>query len=550
MGNWHAWHNRFIRSRISDVSIANLMVFSVVNNTSVGSRCFLDFSTGHTWGAPTSITGNRVLDPTGDWAMVLDNAGPYLIVDNEFRLGPTTRAIRMTWGDQILVGNRYSRADVVEERGRFRRVDEEVLSPQEFSMAIPDLPPTPPRRNRPVIDLPPTADAAMIQDTINKAASMQGQRPVVHLPMGAYQIDRTLIVPPNSDLQLIGDGASEVATRLIWAGPPDGSLIKVQGASQVTLRDLHLRGGSVPALILEVPDDERVRVFADQLNANGPSQKSQGIGAAIRIERFAKAAIQFRALQGSGQSGRWVQVFGPGEKTGTPVTIFTGATGSAVGQYEVRDNGCLIVRSIYHEKSSDALCGLHLADSGTLHIDATRFSYATSETAPTVLLENFRGLCTLATCLFLPVETQETCRIEIRGDGGKGSVLALNNQFWVVKPGTNADTIWLNRAQPPAAGGLLGCNINTSNKEVSARGFEFLRNIPENPDPARSSYGSSPLDDRGGVDDRTVLRHLEPMRKVCPWIPSPTSSGDIMLHRVIATSEAGTTVIVRASDGL
>jgi hypothetical protein len=48
MGNWHAWKNLFMRSKISDVSLQNLMAFSVVDNTSVGSKCFLDFTCGHT----------------------------------------------------------------------------------------------------------------------------------------------------------------------------------------------------------------------------------------------------------------------------------------------------------------------------------------------------------------------------------------------------------------------------------------------------------------------------------------------------------------------
>jgi hypothetical protein len=31
-------------------------------------------------------------------------------------------------------------------------------------------------------------------------------------------------------------------------------------------------------------------------------------------------------------------------------------------------------------------------------------------------------------------------------------VLAVNNQFWVHKPGTTADTVLLNKSQPPAGG--------------------------------------------------------------------------------------------------
>ena len=198
------------------------MAFSVANNTSVGSRCFLDFSSGHTWGSPTSITGNRILDPTGDWAVVLDNAGPYLVVDNVFRLPPNTRAVRMTWADQTLVANRYSRDDVVEERGRFRRIDERTVSAAEMSNQLPELPATPQRATRRVFSVPVGANAKTIQALLDKAADLSGQRPVVHLPMGAFDIESTLVIPRGTDLQLVGDGASEVATRLVWKGAEGG----------------------------------------------------------------------------------------------------------------------------------------------------------------------------------------------------------------------------------------------------------------------------------------------------------------------------------------
>jgi len=81
MGNWHAWENVFLRSKTCDLGSLNLMAFSVINNVSVGSRCFFDFSTGHSWGSPVSLTGNRILDSTGEWAVMLDNAGPYLVID-------------------------------------------------------------------------------------------------------------------------------------------------------------------------------------------------------------------------------------------------------------------------------------------------------------------------------------------------------------------------------------------------------------------------------------------------------------------------------------
>jgi len=135
----------------------------------------------------------------------------------------------------------------------------------------------------------------------------------------------------------------------------------------------------------------------------------------------------------------------------------------------------------------------------------------------------------------LPVETKETCRFELRGDGSGASVLALNNQFWVNQPGTSADTVWQNLAKPPAHGGLVGCNINTGNKDAAPKGFEFLANIGEDPDPAKSKSGSGPLEDRGSVDDATILKHLAPLRAARVWLPSETRAGvtDVRIHRVM-----------------
>ena len=127
--------------------------------------------------------------------------------------------------------------------------------------------------------------------------------------------------------------------------------------------------------------------------------------------------------------------------------------------------------------------------------------------------------------------------------------------------------------QPPAKGGLIGSNINTSNKDASPRGFEFLENVPKksaetadnvggsvtpaerpknlgaNSDPARSKFGSGPLADRGGVDDATIVRHLAPLRAARPWIPAAVPMGmtDLSIYRVVANGGRGATVEVRAA---
>ncbi|MGE5297480.1 MAG: glycosyl hydrolase family 28-related protein [Solirubrobacterales bacterium] len=549
MGNWHVWESLFLRSREADLSSINLMAFSAVNNTSVGSRCFFDFSTGHTWGSPVSLTGNRVLDPTGDWAVMLDNAGPYLVVDNQFRLSGATRGVRMTWADQTLVGNLYSKEDAVEERGRFRRVGERLVPAGEIPDALPTLPPTPPRRERKVFDVPAGAEGVTIQQAIDDAAKLAGQRPVVHLPMGNYKVAKTLIIPAGCDLQLVGDSAGETGTRLNWAGPDDGVVLRILGPSHATLRDFYIHAGQARAVLVENCDQPRGRIFADQLNANGPSDRSVD-AAALRIKGLDRTDVLLRCLQGSGNGGHWVEVLGgpDAERSTSQVSIFTGATGSAAGQYDVRLGGRLVVRSVYHERSSDSLNGLHLTDRGSLSIDATRFSYATSPTSPTIAADSFRGLFTLATCILLPVETKTSCRFELRGDGSAASVLALNNQFWIEQK-TTADDVWRNLAQPPAHGGLVGCNVNTGNKEAAPKGFAFLADVGDHPDPAKSASGAGPLENRGTVDDATILEHLAPLRTARVWLPDstvPANATNLRIYRVMAGGGHGAVVEFQA----
>ena len=548
MGNWHAWCNVFERSKVSDLSITNLMAFSVVNNYSRGSRCFLDFSSGHSWGSPTSITGNRVIDCTGPFAMLLDNAGPYLVVDNQFRLSGSNRAVRMTWADQVFCGNRYSAENAVETRGRFRRVEEQVVAPAAIDDQPPTLPPPPPNRHRPVIEVAAGASAQAIAEAIARAEKLAGQRPVVHLPMGNYSIDQTIQLPTGSDLQLIGDSAGETGSRLNWTGPADGLALRVPSPAGATLRDFYLHAPTAQAMRIEGMAGRDRRVYLDQLNVSGPGQPRTPAAAALRVTNLFMGSVQCRALQGSGNGGHWVTVdgsppsnFGPGE-----VAIYTGATGSAQGQYEVRD-GHLVVRGVYHEKSADALTGLLLDSGGTLSIDATRFSYATSATKPTITVDGFRGRFTLATCMLLPVDSQDTCRIELRGNGKDGSVMALANQFWVHQPGTSADTVWQNHAAPPMRGGLLACNINTSNKEAAPKGWEYLANLGDNPDPARSAKGAGLLEDRGTISDQAIVAHLAPLRRAVVWSPADSRAdlANVSVYRVMATGGAQSTVEIR-----
>jgi hypothetical protein len=105
--------------------------------------------------------------------------------------------------------------------------------------------------------------------------------------------------------------------------------------------------------------------------------------------------------------------------------------------------------------------------------------------------------------------------------------------------------VWRNLAQPPARGGLIGCNVNTGKKEAAPKGYEFLANMGDHADAARSASGAGPLDNRGTVDDATLLRHLAPLREARVWLPdgaTPTNVTDLGIHRVMAGGGRGAVV--------
>ena len=525
-GNFHAYQNLFLRSQQADIGTANLMVFSFVNNTSIGSAAFMDFAGGHSWGAPTSVTGNRVIEPTGPFAIRLGNGGPYFVAGNVIKSRPDAAGgvMQMTWGSQTLVGNTYTVKDPVKEAGRFLRVnDDKIVDPQTISSAPPVLPPTPPRRVRKVFEIAPGADAVAIQAAFDSAAKLKGQRPVVHIAQGEYKLAQTLAIPAGCDVQLIGDGAAETATVLEWAGPDGGTLLHLAGPSVATVSDLSIQAPRGNGILVDNCDQLGGCVFADQVNATGFNAQMRPVG--VLVKGVEKSDVLLRCLQGATECQTWVQVLGgPNRQAGRPapgqVTVACGATGTAQADYAVAQGGRLVVRSVYHEISGDAPQAVLLNDTGAMNIDATRFSYKTSPEHPLISADGFRGSFAILTGLLLPVNSTVTARIDTAGDGSKTNLLVMDDLFWVGETGVTADSVFHNAANPPARAGLMDCNTNSGLKDNKP--FTFL-------------------DDRGEADPQWVARMVQPTLDARLWTPgsAPAGATNLQLHRVICTTGKG-----------
>jgi hypothetical protein len=513
-GNFHAYGNLFLRSQKADVAIENLMVFSIVNNTSVGSQTFLDFRTPHTWGAPTSISGNRILDPAGDRAMWLGNGGPYLVMDNVIRSRPgkTGPEIEMTWGDQTFVGNTYTTKDPVRTNGRFRRIDERILDRGKIESKLPVLPAIPVRTHRPIIEVPAGADDRSIQSAIQQSYRLKGQKPVVHLPKGEYHLRQTITIPAGSDVVLIGDGAAETATVLHWMGEEGGVTLRIQGPRRAFISDLVIDAGRSTGILIENLDEAKAVVSGNQLNVTGKADQEKP-QAGLFVNGAGNIPIEMVAMQGGGDQA-WVNVRGA-----THVGIFTGATSTSDVQYRVEQGGKLVVRSVYHEVSSNSPQGILLDDSGTLSIDATRFSYQTSAERPLIKADGFKGAFALLTSMLVPANSQEPARIEIAGDGSATRLLCMNTLFWQNGRAFSSDAVFEHRAKPLAQAGLL-----LSNQNILPVG-------------ARSRDGYAILENRGETEDQFVLELLKPLRESrIATFPDTSEVTGVFLHRVISSA--------------
>ena len=84
--------------------------------------------------------------------------------------------------------------------------------------------------------------------------------------------------------------------------------------------------------------------------------------------------------------------------------------------------------------------------------------------------------------------------------------------------------------------------MNTARKEAAPAGYEFLARRGEHPDPAKSTSGARPLDNRGAVDNATLLRHPAPLREARVRLPeasvSPNAT-DLRVYRVMASGGGG-----------
>lgn len=459
-GNFMVYRSLFRNSTVADITIGNTGFFSFRHNLSISSERFLSAYNSGQNAAAITLQGNEILDTKDPVAIDIGNLGLITMLDNRIRSKPgaSAPAVRLnTWAygpDLISVGNRFTVHDpigVSAPNARWWTLDDEV-APEAFDLRLPTPPSTLPNLHRHVFEVPPGAPSNIIQSAIDEAALAIGQRPVVHLAKGTYDIAKTITIPANSDVQVVGDG---YGTAVNWNGSHGGVLFKLNGPSKATFRELTLNAGNANAIEIGNPDQPGSRLHLEGVTGGLTT------GNNILAENLLNTVIDCQGCQYSHVSGSSIKAIGPGGTGTSRIVLF----GSAMGAesvtsdplYEVTNGGRLLVEDFWYEGPGSRF--IYPRDSSTLAFSGGHI--AVYPNAPLEAVMDVSGFNGLLTMLGLEYDLSRISRrgIQIGGAGTNASIFLAGLQFDVrdalhrLPPLTGHVSLMNSKMSTPTSGG-------------------------------------------------------------------------------------------------
>jgi hypothetical protein len=317
----------------------------------------------------------------------------------------------------------------------------------------------------------------------------------VHLPPSQLNVNATLVIPANNDLQIVGDGG---ASRVSWTGSGAGPIFRLNGPSKATLRDFTVNGhGVADGIVVENADQSGSRVFMEQ-----PYLQNYTHNLFVDGLDYTNVQLQDFYHNGYGDDTRSVKVVGgssaaAGTWLGGKTTIFSGASSNSLLPYEVLQGAHVSVRDIWYETSSFSKF-IRLAGESTFSFSGAKVAVVASP-GPMVDIVDFTGKATL-------LETHMHGNVVISGNGSQAKVLGIG----LVGPSQN---YFANSASPAAQALLLNSATWKSTNPNS---------------------GASPIPEQGVYDPSFIRDMLSQMRTEQPSKLTSLASGvtDLRLYRV------------------
>jgi hypothetical protein len=444
-GHFHVYESLFKNSTEADMTIWHTSFFGIRHNTSINSKAFFIAKRPDNWtdkenyGAEINFQGNRIYDPLDDTPIRIANAGTVLLLDNVIRsrgsvkAGPIVRQVTPA-GDASLLsfGNTFTAPNPLQVVGSSSAYGDRVVSRKRISTVLPVLPGTAPNRHRRIFEIPAGAKGEVIQQAIDDAAKLAGQRPVIHLPKGEYPIGNTLVIPPGTDMMLIGDGMMTV-TNLNWTGPVGKPMVDVRGPSHALFRELYFNGANTAVGIRAQGCDQpagRVNMQEVWMDSGKPA-----VPAEMLVNGLDYTDV---STMGSG-FGKITAIGGPlaaqGKRPRTQVVCY-GMGAGCLDTYELQNGGSILQRDGWYEGPYRTY--LRLTGKGTFTMDGgeiavgnyqNKVMFPEEEGKPAIEIDNFQGKITFIRTSVLSVDPTRAPNIEIKGTRSDLQVLFLGGSF-------------------------------------------------------------------------------------------------------------------------
>lgn len=244
---------------------------------------------------------------------------------------------------------------------------------------------TPGKHERPLLDVQPGSNAQMIQAILDRAATLTGQRPIVHFGIGEYLIDRPLIVPAGADMQLVGDGLLYSSVIRYAARPATSQpVLLVKGPTGITICDLQIgaEGAADGAgIVFDNVDQPGAQAHLDQIYSHAELS--------LFVDRMDHLYVQkdnsFFTAGNYVAGGSLVQ---KGEGTARVACFggqFTGLSVDRGGRFLAKDSWW----------EGTPRMPLDLAGSGSVTIDGAMIAPNGADSLPTIRIAKFNGRITL-----------------------------------------------------------------------------------------------------------------------------------------------------------
>ncbi len=327
-GMFHVYNSIFRRSKIADATIYHTQFYDLRGNVSIGSRrFFLAMEFEHN-GSTVSLINNLIIDPKESDPIRLEQSLEAVVAQNTIITDKAGPAIRIglkekTLANALVVNNCvFGSQNVVEVNGQSFEYNN--IASLEGAPKIPEINfgGFAENKQRKVFEVKSESDTDAVQKAIDQAVAYnkknKGSRPVVHLPWGHYKIDKTLTVPANASIQIVGDNyyPDWKGTMLMWSGDVDSEktvMFRLEGPSKVTLRHLGILGPKREGRLKDNPlwpdfiktaieitnaDQKGGRIYCQESNI-----AANGIG--MLIDGLDNSRVELRGHEGGGFGHGW-----------------------------------------------------------------------------------------------------------------------------------------------------------------------------------------------------------------------------------------------------